>query len=506
MAFCIDCGAKAPDLAKFCPQCGSALVTSETTSAPASDNRATENVTPTVETETPDKTNKIDRPDETSSTTSEIDTGLDKADSVDSAPSAAASLAAAANDVEDEPKSKVGLFVGLSLLALIAAGGGSYATGLFDSADSPEKGGAVSAETSAAVNPPKTDVTKIETPEKDPVLTAYQEAIKTGRISDLGAFARNNADNSLAKDAEAAAFASLNRQGSVLAYNTFVEYFPDADVSAYTGLRATGDESIVSGDAVIVELDEAATNAPLIRTSITERASELDPFIKQGDIAYVVSVIDEMLGVPGLTDAEATFLLNLRARAETSAADAVPNEVEFVVPDPVVPNPVVPDPVVPNPVVPNPIAPDTVVLDATPAEAFETVTPPVLETQACWDGSIIELSAACPAMPAEETSDSLPASEAGASEPTLAYDTAAKPIERPGGITPETATEPGECDMFFDVTISGSPTNIDASCSNSIFVDAAKEAVANWVYSPALLGGEPVRQNDIVVKIRFNLE
>jgi len=34
MAFCIECGAKAPDVAKFCPQCGSALVQAEAANAP----------------------------------------------------------------------------------------------------------------------------------------------------------------------------------------------------------------------------------------------------------------------------------------------------------------------------------------------------------------------------------------------------------------------------------------------------------------------------------------
>ena len=48
MTFCIECGAKAPDIAKFCPQCGAALVQIGTIAdpAPKPDNMTPEARTP----------------------------------------------------------------------------------------------------------------------------------------------------------------------------------------------------------------------------------------------------------------------------------------------------------------------------------------------------------------------------------------------------------------------------------------------------------------------------
>ena len=86
------------------------------------------------------------------------------------------------------------------------------------------------------------------------------------------------------------------------------------------------------------------------------------------------------------------------------------------------------------------------------------------------------------------------------------FDVPAKPIERFGGITPDYATEPGECDMTFSINLSGAPTNIIADCSDPLFVLPAEETVTEWIYSPATLAGQPVQQDNIVVKLKFHLE
>jgi len=96
--------------------------------------------------------------------------------------------------------------------------------------------------------------------------------------------------------------------------------------------------------------------------------------------------------------------------------------------------------------------------------------------------------------------------ETPAAAPALAYDTPAKPIERFGAITPDAATEPGECDMSFSVNTSGKPINVFAACSNPLFIEPATETVRAWSYAPATLNGNAVQQDDIIVKIKFHLE
>lgn len=452
MGFCIECGAKAPDEAKFCPKCGASLVEADTVSEPTQASAPVEVDTPkVVETDTLIADVSEANDEKISAVTESL---AAKPAIVDAAPSAAASLAAAASVVEDAPKSKVGLLIGLGLIALIAAGGGAYAMGLFGGDDDGKR--IASAPKVTTPTPlPETETVEVSTSNSDPVLSAYQDAIKTGRISDLGQFAKDHPKSSLAKDAEDAAYASLQRQGSVLAYNAFISHFPEADTSSYTGPRVNADEDTFSTDSVVIELDEPFATTPDIRASITQRADELDPFIAQGDTGYALAVLDEMLALPDLNESEATYLLNLRARAETSSGFITSTQPELA----------------------EPVFVETEITQPATVEITPTLEP---------EAPVI-----------------------AAAEPVATistYDTPAKPVERFGAITPDEATAPGECDMAFSVSVSGSPTNITASCTDSLFIAPAKETVSEWIYTPALLAGVPVQQDDLVVKIRFNLE
>lgn len=479
MAFCIECGAKAPDVAKFCPQCGVSLVEIETVSEAepaAADVIADETVSETVAAETPKITET--EPDDVIAKSAPVE--VMAAEAVDAAPSAAASIAAAADVVEDESKSRAGLFVGLGLVALMAAGGGAYAMGLFGSdKDDTRTASAPTATTPTAL--PETEKVEIDAPNTDPVLAAYKEAIKRGRISDLGQFAKDHPESSLAKDAEDAAFASLNRQKSVLAYNTFIKNFPDADTSSYIGPRENTDEDLSSSVPVATESNALVSSTPSIRTSIAQRADELDPFIAQGDTDYALIIIDEMLALSDLNESEATYLLNLRARAETSRGINVPAQPEMSAPESVEVEFIQPDPPAPA---------EPIIIQ--PASAVEITPPPAPEPQPQ------------PEVPAPE--QVAPSVAVEPVDPDRAFDTPAKPLERFGAITPDEATEPGSCDMAFSVSTSGTPTNIIASCTDPLFIEPAKETVAEWSYSPALLAGEAVQQNGVVVTIRFNLE
>jgi hypothetical protein len=461
MSFCIECGAKSPDFAKFCPQCGAALVEIEMAESPAPAPIA---VTAETESVTAGTT---DLPD--------VEAQEDIEDAVNSAPSVSASLAGAADVTADEPKSKTGLLIGVGLAALLSAGGGAYALGLFDTGD---KGATQSASAPVVSTPtplPETETIDLDEEGKDPILAAYQDAIKTGRISDLGEFAASHPESSLAKDAETAAFASLNRQNSVLAYSTFLKFFPNADTSAYQGPRANADidETIVTSETIELE------TAPLIRSSITTRADELAPFIEQGNNDYAVAVIDDMLSLTDLTEAEATYLLNLRAKAETSVGIAAPETSEVVLSEA--------EPILK-------VEPATLEITTPP-----TQSEPVIEEAEAVIAENVEALA-------EIEPEATTAVEIEPPAPELAYDTAAKPLERFGAITPDAATEPGECDMTFSVDTSGTPTNITASCTDPLFIMPATETVGDWSYAPATLNGVAVQQDGVIVKIKFHLE
>lgn len=477
-------------MAKFCPQCGTAIAeikTSELDIKADEPTQADPPVEPIVTAEDvanvePDPTLEDGAaPDETSELDAE-ESFEDPAsrEAIDAAPLAENSLAAAAESVADTPKkSKTGLWVSLGILALAAAGGGTYALDLLGG-----DGAAVDTRAAAEdIAPPAVTPsaeTAEETPASDslsPVQAAYQAAILTGRISDLGEFAASYPNSSLAKDAEAAAFTSLKRQNSVLAFTAFTEQFPDADTSSYTGPRVNGDID-AAGSAVdpsanpaadvsaniglAIEENISATPGqnPLdaetnLRLSITTRAAELEPFIAQGDTAYALSVIDEMLSLPDLSEDEATYLLNLRAKAETAQGLMVEGLDVQPAPD------------------------QTFAPSETPSTAELLTEPPA------------------------DVSNPLPADPVA---PAVLFDTPAKPLERFGAITPDDATEPGECDVEFSVNPSGALVNIAPACTQPMFIAPAREAVSEWVYTPALLNGVPVQQDGLSVKLKFHLE
>ena len=390
-----------------------------------------------------------------------------------------------------EPKSKTGIFIGLAV-AVLAAGGGAYATGLFDTKDN----GVTQTTSAPMVETPSTtaeaEPNQEDTTETNIILAAYQEAIKSGRISALGQFAQNHPNNSLAKDAEAAAFSSLKRQSSVLAYSTFIEYFPNADTSSYNGPRVNSDIEVETDEQQTVEtaIETDSDIAPQIRSAISSRADELAPFIDQGNGDYAVAVIDEMLSLTDLTETEATYLLNLRAKAET-ASGFMPESISESTSEIFVSES--------TPTVD--ITPDLTVTEA----EIEIATPdePIVnETEI----AVIPKTGQDSETKVEPDTTPTLQAKTSAAATDIAYDTPAKPIERFGAITPDLATEPGECDMTFSVNTSGKPINIFAACSDPLFIEPATKTVGEWLYAPATLNGNPVQQDDILVKIKFHLE
>ena len=477
MAFCIECGVKSPAKAKFCAACGTPMAVVE--AKPPAETKAD---TPTKKPKKKAKPVKVEavkaapiQPDPIKSEPIKVETPKTEPPNVQipAAPSPAVLT------VEPAAKSRAGLWAGLAALLLIGGGAGAYAAGLLEPLGIVGK--AAPTETVATAPAPNPDtlapITEADTSEVSPEITAYRDAIKSGRISVLGQFAADFADSTRAKDAQEAAFASLARQNSVAAFLAFTKYFPEADVSAYAGPRTnadTGPEFGLPGDNTGYEVDffepeDVAISAPVIATpapianptpvpayeiptirpSISTKTAELDDFVAQGSVDYVVSVVDDMLALPDLNSEEATYLSNYRNRAELSRREIVAVITPEIVPE-VTPE-AAHDP-----------APET-----TPESAPETTQEPITEAP---------------------------------------FDTPAKPIERYGAITPDGATEPGECEMRFDIDTTGTPTNISASCTDPIFIAPGEEAVAEWLYEPALKNGAAVTQTGLVVTLRFHLE
>jgi len=69
----------------------------------------------------------------------------------------------------------------------------------------------------------------------------------------------------------------------------------------------------------------------------------------------------------------------------------------------------------------------------------------------------------------------------------------------------ERGTE-GTCNVRFDVTANGTPTNIRIlACSSSLFERAAERAVERWRYSPKVEDGVPVSRVNVETQFEFRI-
>ena len=82
------------------------------------------------------------------------------------------------------------------------------------------------------------------------------------------------------------------------------------------------------------------------------------------------------------------------------------------------------------------------------------------------------------------------------------------PIGPPDVSYPLKAMEQGleaDCEVRFDVDISGKPFNISAVCTDPVFVQEAERAVASLEFAPKIVRGAPVERLGVVYPIRFEL-
>lgn len=64
----------------------------------------------------------------------------------------------------------------------------------------------------------------------------------------------------------------------------------------------------------------------------------------------------------------------------------------------------------------------------------------------------------------------------------------------------------GTCNVRFDVTPDGTPTNIQIlRCSSSLFESAARRAVERWRYNPKVVDGVPVSRAGVETQFIFQL-
>ncbi|HBJ92032.1 energy transducer TonB [Ponticaulis sp.] len=85
----------------------------------------------------------------------------------------------------------------------------------------------------------------------------------------------------------------------------------------------------------------------------------------------------------------------------------------------------------------------------------------------------------------------------------------AQPIRPPVPSYPTRAAErgiEGTCDVRFDVDERGRPFNIEATCTDNVFVREAERAVSRVEFAPKIVRGQAVRRVNVVYPISFNLQ
>ena len=82
----------------------------------------------------------------------------------------------------------------------------------------------------------------------------------------------------------------------------------------------------------------------------------------------------------------------------------------------------------------------------------------------------------------------------------------AKPLVSSIAAMPPGATKSGHCNMVFDVTPKGIPTNIQAtSCTDKVFRAAGYSSVAKWYFNPRMKEGKAVGIAGVERKLSFKL-
>jgi len=82
----------------------------------------------------------------------------------------------------------------------------------------------------------------------------------------------------------------------------------------------------------------------------------------------------------------------------------------------------------------------------------------------------------------------------------------AHPIIRQAPVMPDDAAHSGYCNIQFDVTMTGTTSNIKAlSCTENLFEAPAISAVERWTYTPRTVNDQAIVQKNLFSKVTFRL-
>ena len=92
--------------------------------------------------------------------------------------------------------------------------------------------------------------------------------------------------------------------------------------------------------------------------------------------------------------------------------------------------------------------------------------------------------------------------------PVAISDRDAQPIRPPTPSFPQRAAErgiEGSCEVRFDVDTKGFPYNIEADCTDRIFVREATRAVSKVQFAPKIVRGQAAERRNVVYPLEFKL-
>ncbi len=108
--------------------------------------------------------------------------------------------------------------------------------------------------------------------------------------------------------------------------------------------------------------------------------------------------------------------------------------------------------------------------------------------------------------PSSVTLSALSAPDFSVAAGNAVKDKEAKALVQIAGFMPKGVTKSGHCQMRFDVTQQGIPTNMQAaSCTDNIFRAPSLTALAKWSYNPRLKDGNPVGIIGVETKMSYKL-
>ena len=94
-------------------------------------------------------------------------------------------------------------------------------------------------------------------------------------------------------------------------------------------------------------------------------------------------------------------------------------------------------------------------------------------------------------------------------DPVAISDRDAQPIRPPVPTYPQRAAErgiEGSCEVRFDVDTRGKPYNIEATCTDSVFVREAQRAVGRVEFAPKIVRGKAAERRNVVYPLEFKLQ